>query len=62
MTADKIAADANAMRSSIYAKAIVTEIGLEWRICQLRNDTARQLMIIGRKMRHSASGGAADTC
>ncbi|MER9296710.1 FAD-dependent monooxygenase [Mesorhizobium sp. M0621] len=48
----KTAADAKAMRSSIYAKAIVTETGLEWRIRRLRNNTARQLMIIGRKVRH----------
>ncbi|WP_137935249.1 FAD-dependent oxidoreductase [Mesorhizobium comanense] len=48
----KIAADATAMRSSLYAKAIITETGLEWRIRRLRNNTARQLMIIGRKIRH----------
>ncbi|TPK73742.1 FAD-dependent monooxygenase [Mesorhizobium sp. B2-3-14] len=46
----KIAADEKAMRSSLYAKAIATEIGLAWRIRRLRNNTARKLMIIGRKM------------
>jgi 2-polyprenyl-6-methoxyphenol hydroxylase-like FAD-dependent oxidoreductase len=48
----KIAADENGMRSSIYAKAITTGTGLEWRIRRLRNNTARQLMIVGRKIRH----------
>ncbi|QPC95793.1 FAD-dependent monooxygenase [Mesorhizobium sp. INR15] len=48
----KIAADASAMRSSLYARAITTEAGLEWRIRRLRNNTARQLMIVARKMRH----------
>lgn len=45
----KIAADEKAMRSSLYAKAIATETALEWRIRRLRNNTARKLMIIGRK-------------
>ncbi|MEO5760551.1 MAG: NAD(P)/FAD-dependent oxidoreductase [Mesorhizobium sp.] len=48
----KVAADASAMHFSIYAKAIATGTGLEWRIRRLRNNSARQLMIIGRKMRH----------
>ncbi|MER9138615.1 FAD-dependent monooxygenase [Mesorhizobium sp. M0830] len=48
----KIAADATAMRSSLYAKAISTEAGLGWRIRRLRNNTARRLMIVGRKIRH----------
>jgi 2-polyprenyl-6-methoxyphenol hydroxylase-like FAD-dependent oxidoreductase len=48
----KIAADENGVRSSYYAKAITTGTGLAWRIRRLRNNTARQLMIIGRKMRH----------
>ncbi|MDX8452915.1 NAD(P)/FAD-dependent oxidoreductase [Mesorhizobium sp. VK9D] len=47
----KIAADARAMRASIYARRINTETGLEWRLRRLRNNTARQLMILGRKMR-----------
>ena len=48
----KIAADEHGMRASVYAKAITTGTGLEWRIRRLRNNTARQLMIVGRKMRH----------
>jgi hypothetical protein len=40
------------MRVSYYAKRITTETSLEWRVRRLRNNTARQLMIIGRKMRH----------
>ncbi|MDX8443445.1 FAD-dependent oxidoreductase [Mesorhizobium australafricanum] len=47
----KIAADARAMRASIYARRINTETGLEWRLRRLRNSTARHLMILGRKMR-----------
>ncbi|MBZ9739762.1 MULTISPECIES: FAD-dependent monooxygenase [unclassified Mesorhizobium] len=50
----KIAADQKAMLASLYAKAIVTETGLEWRIRRLRNNTARQLMIMGRKIQHLA--------
>jgi len=46
----KIAADATAMRFSVYAKAITTETGLEWRLRRIRNNTARRLMIIGRKI------------
>ena len=48
----KVGADARAMRASIYAKRINTETGLEWRLRRLRNKTARQLMILGRKLRH----------
>ncbi|UVK46411.1 FAD-dependent monooxygenase [Mesorhizobium sp. AR07] len=48
----KIAADENGMRASYYAKAITIGTGLEWRIRRLRNNTARQLMIVGRKMKH----------
>ncbi|TPJ54646.1 NAD(P)/FAD-dependent oxidoreductase [Mesorhizobium sp. B2-7-1] len=47
----KIAADERAMRASIYARRITTETGLEWRLRRLRNNTARHLMILGRKMR-----------
>ncbi|MER8810995.1 FAD-dependent monooxygenase [Mesorhizobium australicum] len=50
----KTAADETAMRSSLYAKAIATETGLAWRIRRLRNNTARQLMIIGRRI-HSVA-------
>ncbi|MBZ9683860.1 MULTISPECIES: hypothetical protein [unclassified Mesorhizobium] len=53
----KIAADEKAMRSSLYAKAIATETALEWRIRRLRNNTARKLMIIGRKRTVLDSGG-----
>ncbi|TPK88868.1 FAD-dependent monooxygenase [Mesorhizobium sp. B2-4-12] len=48
----KIAADEDGMRVSHYARAITTGTGLEWRFRRLRNNTARQLMIIGRKMGH----------
>ncbi|MFD1984127.1 FAD-dependent oxidoreductase [Mesorhizobium newzealandense] len=48
----KVAADENGMRVSYYAREITTATGLEWRIRRLRNNTARQLMIVGRKMRH----------
>ena len=48
----KVASDVEGMRVSVYAKQITTETGLEWRVRRLRNNTARQLMIIGRKMRH----------
>ncbi|MGX7873861.1 hypothetical protein ACVDG5_014895 [Mesorhizobium sp. ORM6] len=37
---------------SFYAKQITTETRLEWRVRRLRNNMARRLMIIGRKMRH----------
>jgi len=47
----KVATDEAGMRSSIYAKRITIETGLEWRLRRLRNNTARQLMILGRKMR-----------
>ncbi|WP_217578435.1 FAD-dependent monooxygenase [Mesorhizobium sp. GbtcB19] len=46
----KIATDGSAMRSSIYAKRITIETGMEWRLRRLRNNTARQLMILGRKI------------
>ncbi|MDG4877097.1 NAD(P)/FAD-dependent oxidoreductase [Mesorhizobium sp. WSM4935] len=46
----KVATDTAGMRSSIYAKRITTETGLEWRLRRLRNNTARQLMILGRKI------------
>lgn len=48
----KVASDEEGMRVSIYAKQITIETGLEWRVRRLRNNTARQLMIIGRKVRH----------
>jgi 2-polyprenyl-6-methoxyphenol hydroxylase-like FAD-dependent oxidoreductase len=48
----KVASDEEGMRVSVYAKRITTETGLEWRVRRLRNNTARQLMIIGRKVRH----------
>lgn len=48
----KVTSDEEGMRVSIYAKRITTETGLEWRVRRLRNNTARQLMILGRKMRH----------
>ena len=48
----KVASDEGGMRASIYAKRITTETGLEWRARRLRNNTARRLMIIGRKVRH----------
>ncbi|TPJ23636.1 NAD(P)/FAD-dependent oxidoreductase [Mesorhizobium sp. B2-7-2] len=47
----KVATDKASMRSSIYAKRITIETGLEWRLRRLRNNTARQLMIIGRRFR-----------
>lgn len=46
----KVATDKAGMRSSIYAKRITVETGLEWRLRRLRNNTARQLMILGRKI------------
>ncbi|WP_189553271.1 NAD(P)/FAD-dependent oxidoreductase [Mesorhizobium sp. M8A.F.Ca.ET.021.01.1.1] len=48
----KVASDETGMRVSVYAKHITTEPGLEWRARRLRNNTARRLMIIGRKVRH----------
>ncbi|TGW07431.1 FAD-dependent monooxygenase, partial [Mesorhizobium sp. M2D.F.Ca.ET.145.01.1.1] len=48
----KVASDEAGMRVSVYAKQITTETGLEWRARRLRNNTARRLMIIGRKVRH----------
>ncbi|RUX93712.1 MULTISPECIES: NAD(P)/FAD-dependent oxidoreductase [unclassified Mesorhizobium] len=48
----KVATDEDGMRVSYYAKSITIETGLEWRVRRLRNNTARRLMIIGRKMRH----------
>ena len=48
----KVATDKDGMRVSYYAKSITTETGLEWRVRRLRNNTARQLMIIGRKVRN----------
>jgi 2-polyprenyl-6-methoxyphenol hydroxylase-like FAD-dependent oxidoreductase len=50
----KVTSDEEGMRVSIYAKQITTETGLEWRVRRLRNNTARQLMILGRKVRHLA--------
>lgn len=47
----KVAADTRALRASIYAKRITTETGLEWRLRRLRNNTARQLMVFGRRVR-----------
>ena len=49
----KIAADTRALRASIYAKRITTETGLEWRLRRLRNNTARQLMVFGRRFRET---------
>jgi len=49
----KIAADARAMRASIYARRITTETGLEWRLRRLRNNTARHLMIFARRFREA---------
>ena len=49
----KIAADTRALRASIYAKRITTETGLEWRLRRLRNNTARQLMVFGRRFREA---------
>ncbi|MER8633802.1 FAD-dependent monooxygenase [Mesorhizobium opportunistum] len=51
----KVTSDEKGMRVSFYAKRITTETGLEWRVRRLRNNTARQLMIIGRKVRHLGS-------
>ena len=48
----KVTSDADGMRVSYYAKSITTGTGLEWRVRRLRNNTARKLMIIGRKVRH----------
>ncbi|WP_181173017.1 NAD(P)/FAD-dependent oxidoreductase [Mesorhizobium sp. B2-7-3] len=48
----KLASDEAGMRVSVYARRITTETGLEWRARRLRNNTARRLMIIGRKVRH----------
>ncbi|TPM28305.1 FAD-dependent monooxygenase [Mesorhizobium sp. B2-3-4] len=48
----KVASDEAGMRVSLYAKQITTETGLEWRARRLRNNAARQLMIIGRRVRH----------
>ncbi|PBB18219.1 hypothetical protein [Mesorhizobium sp. WSM4313] len=45
----KVATDKASMRSSIYAKRITIETGLEWRLRRLRNNTARQLIIIERR-------------
>lgn len=53
----KTATDEAGMRSSIYAKQITIETGLEWRLRRLRNNTARQLMIFGRKFRHAGQPG-----
>jgi 2-polyprenyl-6-methoxyphenol hydroxylase-like FAD-dependent oxidoreductase len=49
----KVAADAKALRASIYAKRITTDNGLEWRLRRLRNNTARQLMVFGRRFREA---------
>jgi hypothetical protein len=46
----KVTTDQAGMRSSIYAKRITTETGLEWRLRRLRNNTARQLIILGRRI------------
>lgn len=55
----KVAADARALRASIYAKRITTETGLEWRLRRLRNNTARHLMIFGRRFREAAKPSGA---
>jgi 2-polyprenyl-6-methoxyphenol hydroxylase-like FAD-dependent oxidoreductase len=47
----KVAADAKAMRASIYARRITVETGLEWRLRRLRNNTARRLMLAARRVR-----------
>ncbi|TGQ64239.1 FAD-dependent monooxygenase [Mesorhizobium sp. M00.F.Ca.ET.186.01.1.1] len=47
----KVTSDEAGMRVSIYAKQITTETGLEWRMRRLRNNTARRLMIIARRMK-----------
>lgn len=49
----KTETDESGMRSSIYAKQITVETGLEWRLRRLRNNTARQLMILGRRFREA---------
>ncbi|MDX8534407.1 NAD(P)/FAD-dependent oxidoreductase [Mesorhizobium sp. VK25A] len=49
----KVAADAKAMRASIYARQITVETGLEWRLRRLRNNTARRLMILARRFREA---------
>ncbi|MBZ9736569.1 hypothetical protein LB534_18185 [Mesorhizobium sp. CA18] len=46
----KVATDKASMRSSIYARRITIETGLEWRLGRLRNNTARQLVILCRKI------------
>ncbi|WP_245262166.1 NAD(P)/FAD-dependent oxidoreductase [Mesorhizobium sp. WSM3626] len=48
----KLASDEAGMRVSVYAKRITTETGLEWRARRLRNNMARRLVIVGRKVRH----------
>jgi len=48
----KVASDKDGMRVSLYARSLTTGTGLEWRMRRLRNNTARQLLIIGRKIRH----------
>ena len=53
----KTATDESGMRASIYAKQITIETGFEWRLRRLRNNTARQLMILGRKFRHAGQPG-----
>ena len=55
----KVATDEDGMRVSYYARSITTGTGLEWRMRRLRNNTARQLMIIGRKIRHFGQRPAA---
>ncbi|UCI24719.1 FAD-dependent oxidoreductase [Mesorhizobium sp. B2-8-5] len=55
----KIAADERAMRASIYARRITTETGLEWRLRRLRNNTARHLMIFGRRFREAGKPSGA---
>ncbi|WP_263481732.1 hypothetical protein [Mesorhizobium sp. CA7] len=37
----KVATGKASMRSSIYARRIAMETGLEWRLGRLRNNTAR---------------------
>ncbi|TPI12769.1 FAD-dependent monooxygenase [Mesorhizobium sp. B4-1-3] len=49
----KVAADEKALRASIYARRVTTEIGLEWRLRRLRNNTARRLMIFARRFREA---------
>ncbi|WP_287277849.1 NAD(P)/FAD-dependent oxidoreductase [Mesorhizobium sp.] len=57
----KVAADVHAMRSSVYARSITTETGLQWRFRRLRNNTARQLMIAYRKLRQFGQRRSADS-